>query len=177
MKSVREVEKVILVAQRLNITRIVLHPGMGAGTIERSKESVTELLEFAGERDVQLILENTSPGNFGSSVEELQAISDEFKLSVCIDTSHGSAAENILAKLIDLFQDRIEHFHLSDSMMKGTDDHLVPGQGKINWKPVIDFMQTRKGFAIFEVPWRNNPRITEILEKIVYQLLNGKICP
>jgi len=177
MKSLREVEKVILVAKRLKIPRIVLHPGQGAGDIEKSKKSVSELASFADEWDVKLILENTFPDNFGSSIDELKAISDEFKLPVCIDTSHASAKEDILARLLDVFEDRIVHLHLSDSMMEGTDDHLMPYEGKINWDPVVDFMHTHKGFAIFEVPYRNNSEITETLEKIVRQWQNEKICP
>ena len=177
MKSVREVEKVILVAKRLNISRIVLHPGMGAGNIEKAKESLSELVAFADEWDAKLILENTSPGNFGSDINDLQALSDAFKLSVCVDTSHGSAGVDILERLLDIFQDRIEHFHLSDSMMEGTDDHLIPGEGKINWEPVVDFMQTHRGFAIFEVSCHNNPQVTRTLEKIVRRWENEKICP
>jgi sugar phosphate isomerase/epimerase len=177
MKSVREVEKVILVAKRLNIPKIVLHPGMGAGDIDKAKESLSELVEFADEWDAKLILENTFPDNFGSGIDELQAISDKFKLPVCVDTSHASARADILARLLDIFQDRIEHFHLSDSMMEGTDDHLIPYEGKINWEPVVGFMQTHKGFAIFEVPYRNNPETTETLKKIVRQWQNEKICP
>ncbi len=177
IKSLREVEKVILVAKRLNIPRIILHPGQSAGDIEKAKESVSELAGFADEWDRKIILENTFPDNFGSSIDELKAISDEFKLPVCIDTSHASAKGNILERLLDIFEDRIEHFHLSDSMMKGTDDHLIPYEGKISWEPIVDFMQTHKGFAIFEVPYRVNPKITETLEKIKRQWENKKICP
>ena len=177
MKSVREVEKVILVAKRLNIPRVVLHPGQGNGDIEKSKESVSELAGFAEEWNVKLILENTFPDNFGSGIDELKIISNEFKLPVCIDTSHASAKEDILARLLDVFEDRTVHLHLSDSMMEGTDDHMIPYEGKINWVPVLDFMRTHGGFAIFEVPYRGNPEITRTLEKIKSQWENEKICP
>jgi sugar phosphate isomerase/epimerase len=177
MKSLREAEKVILVAKRLNIPKIVLHPGGSAGDIEKAKESLSELANFADEWGRKIILENTFPDNFGSNIDKLQAISDEFKLPVCIDTSHACAKGNILERLLDIFEDRIEHLHLSDSMMEGNDDHLIPYEGKINWEPIVDFMQNHKGFAIFEVPARRNPGITETLEKIVVSWKNKKICP
>jgi len=177
MKSLREVEKVILVANRLNIPRIILHPGKSDGDIEKASESLSELASFADEWGTEIILENTIPGNFGSGIEELKIISDKFNLPICIDTSHASAKENILNRLLGLFEDRIKHFHLSDSMMKGSDDHLIPYEGKIVWEPIVNFMNTHEGVAIFEVPHHNNTEIIEKLEKIKSQWENNKICP
>ncbi len=166
MKSLREVEKVILVAKRLDVPRIILHPGKSDGDIRKAIESIGELVRFAGEWDTNIILENTFPDDLGSNIDELQTIFDKFNLPVCVDTSHASAKGNILNKLLDLFEDRIEHLYLSDSMMEGSDDHLVPYEGKISWEPVVDFMKKHNGFAIFEVPRRDNSEIMEDLEEI-----------
>jgi sugar phosphate isomerase/epimerase len=177
MKSLREVEKVILVAKRLNIPRIILHPGKKDSHIERAIESLTELTDFADEWGTKILLENNIPGNLGSRIDELQTISDKFNLPICVDTSHASAKENILNKLLDLFENRIDHFHLSDSLMKGCEDHLIPYEGKIAWEPVVDFIKTHKGFAIFEVFPRENHGIIRNLEEIKRQWENNKICP
>lgn len=166
MKSLREVEKVILVAKRLDVPKIILHPGKSEGNIEKAIESLREIVGFAEEWDVNIILENTSPDDLGSNINELQTISSEFNLPLCVDTSHAGAKANVLNKLLDLFEDKIEHFHLSDSMMEGSDDHLVPYKGKIIWEPVVDFMKTHNGFAVFEVPCRDNLEIIEDLEEI-----------
>jgi hypothetical protein len=62
-------------------------------------------------------------------------------------------------------------------MMKGSDDHLIPYEGKINWQPVVDFMKTHEGFAIFEVPHGDNSKIIESLEEIKSRWKNNEICP
>jgi sugar phosphate isomerase/epimerase len=177
IKSLREVEKVVLVANRLNVPRIILHPGKSAGDIEKASESLSELISFAGEWGVEIILENTFPDDFGSSIDELKILSDKFDLPVCIDTSHASAKENILNRLLDLFEGRVKHFHLSDSMMKGSDDHLIPYEGKILWEGVVNFLNNNEGVAVFEVPHHNNPKIIEKLEEIKSRWENNKICP
>ena len=177
MKSVREVEKVILVAKRLSVPRIILHPGNGPGDIKKVGESLGELIGFADEWNTKIILENTFPYDFGSRIDELQIISDKFNLPVCIDTSHASAKENILNQLLDLFEDKIEHFHLSDSMLKGNDDHLIPYEGKMVWEGVVDFMNTHEGVAIFEISPHNDPKTIGNLEEVKSQWENNKICP
>ncbi|MEJ2567507.1 MAG: sugar phosphate isomerase/epimerase [candidate division WOR-3 bacterium] len=148
VKSLREVEKVILVAERLKAPRVILHPGKSAGDMKKSIESIAELVEFGEEFDTEIILENTSPGNFGSKIDDLRFLSDEFELPVCVDTSHASAKEDILNQMLRLFEDRIEHFHLSDSIKKGSDDHLIPYEGKIVWEPILKYLKDHDGFAM-----------------------------
>jgi len=177
IKSVREVEKVILVAEKLNIPRIILHPGKSGGYIEEALLSITELLDFANEWEAQIILENTFPDDFGSRPEELQIISDNFSVPVCIDTSHASTKSNRLDMFLDIFDRRIKHFHLSDSLMKNSDDHLIPYEGKIKWEPVLEFLHNHDGFAVFEIPPEGGPRIIEKLEKIKDEWENKKISP
>ncbi len=172
VKSVREVEKIILVAKRLNVQKIILHPGKITGNMEKAFLSIVELVSFAEEWETKLIVENTSPEDFGSRIDEIKTISDKFDLPVCIDTSHASANKNILNKLLKTFDGKIEHFHLSDSKMKGSDDHLIPYEGKINWKPVVNFMKAHEGIGIFEIPIRENTSLIEKLEKITNQWKN-----
>jgi sugar phosphate isomerase/epimerase len=177
VRSLREVEKVILVAKRLNVPKIILHPGKSAGDIKKAIESLAELVGFGYEWDINIILENTFQDDFGSHINEIRVLSDKFNLPVCIDTSHASAKEDILDQMLQLFEDRIEHFHLSDSRKKGRDDHLVPYEGKIMWKPVLNFLEKHGGFAIFEVHHHGRFKIIRKLEKIKKQWENNKICP
>ncbi|MEO0294055.1 MAG: sugar phosphate isomerase/epimerase family protein [candidate division WOR-3 bacterium] len=156
MRSVREVEKIILVANRLGVPIVILHPGRGAGNIETSYLSLEEILDFAKEWRVQIVLENTFLGNFASHFSEFQAISNKFDVHLCIDTSHANAKEDQLDKFLEAFDGRIKHFHLSDSRMEGRDDHLIPYEGKINWKPITEFLNKSDGFAIFEILPREN---------------------
>lgn len=164
-KSVRETEKIILVAKRLNIPKIILHPGKNHGNIENASLSLSEIVSFAEEWNTEIILENTFPDNFGSRIDELKTLSDKFNLPVCIDTSHCSAKENLLNKFILTFNDKIKHLHISDSRMKGSDDHLIPYKGKIIWKTVIDFINAHEGTGIFEIEPCKSSNVIETLEE------------
>jgi sugar phosphate isomerase/epimerase len=165
-KSVREAEKIILVAKRLNIPKIILHPGKNHGNTEKASLSLSEIVSFAEEWGIEIILENTYPDDFCSRIDELEFLSDKFDLPVCIDTSHASAKENLLNKFILTFNDKIKHLHISDSKMKGSDDHLIPYKGKIIWKTVIDFINAHEGIGIFEIAPCESSDIIETLEEI-----------
>jgi sugar phosphate isomerase/epimerase len=165
-KSIREVEKVILVAKKLNIPKIILHPGKNSGDIKKASLSLSEIVSFAKEWDTEILLENTFPDDFGSRIDELKTLSNEFNLPVCIDTSHCSAKEDLLDKFILTFNDKIKHLHISDSLMKGSDDHLIPYKGKIIWKTVIDFINAHEGTGIFEIAPCESSNVIETLEEI-----------
>lgn len=165
-RSIREVEKIILVAQKLNIPRIILHPGKSSGNIEKASLSLSEINYFAKEWNTEIILENTFPHDFGSHIDELKSLSDKFDLPVCIDTSHCSAKEDLLNNFFSTFKEKIKHLHISDSLMKGRDDHLIPYKGKIIWEPVVEFIKTQQGTGIFEIaPWESS-NVIEALEEI-----------
>jgi sugar phosphate isomerase/epimerase len=167
-RSIRETEKVILVANRLNVPKIIMHPGKNKknGNLKKASESLSELISFAKEWKTDIILENTFPDDFGSRIDELKTLSDKFNLPVCIDTSHASAKENLLNKFIPTFNDKIKHVHISDSLMKGSDDHLIPYTGKIIWEPVVEFINTHEGIGIFEIAPRESSNVIENLEKV-----------
>jgi sugar phosphate isomerase/epimerase len=178
MKSVREVEKVILVAKRLAVPAVILHPGKSIGYIEEALRSIEELIDFAKGWDVQIILENTFPRDFGSTIDELKSILDKFELPVCLDTSHASAKGNKLNKFLEIFNGRIERFHLSDSMVENNDDHFIPYEGKIDWEPVLKFLHAYKGIAVFEVsPDENFYTTIKKLEEIKKQWGNENFSP
>ncbi len=178
MKSLREVEKTILVAKRLNIPRVILHPGQKNGSLEKVRESIQEILEFSQVWEVQPILENTFPGYFASRAEEIKNIVTEFDLPVCLDTSHAAAKGDNVEQFLKLLKNRITHLHLSDSNMKGKDDHLIPGEGKINWNPLVNFLSFFDGMAIFELhPVEKPDPILAKLNRIRINWQNKKINP
>jgi len=152
MKSVREVEKIILVAQRLKISRVIVHPGYKDGSLEQSIKSLNEIVEFGKVWKVDPVLENTFPGHFGSEPLTLKNIASEFDLSICLDTSHAAAKGGRVEEFLIMLGERIKHFHISDSNKEGKDDHLMPFEGKINWNPVIAFISEFDGYIVFELP-------------------------
>ncbi|MBA7620845.1 endonuclease 4 [subsurface metagenome] len=169
MKSVREVEKTILVADRLKTPRVIVHPGSKSGLLKQTRISLNEIKEFANEWKVEPILENTIPPYFGSEPEVLKSLSNEFDLNICLDTSHAAAKGGRVEEFLIMLGERIKHFHISDSYMEGGDDHLLPLQGKIDWLPLEEFLNEFDGYIIFELPPQKN--LNETL-KILYKISN-----
>ena len=169
MKSVREVEKTILVADRLKTPRVIVHPGSKSGLLKQTRISLSEIKEFANEWKVEPILENTIPPYFGSEPEVLKSLSNEFDLNICLDTSHAAAKGDRVEEFLNILGESIKHFHISDSNLKGKDDHLMPLEGKINWTPVKEFMSRFEGYIIFELQPQKN--LNETL-KILYKISN-----
>lgn len=178
MKSVREVEKVIIVARRLKAPIVILHPGKRGGSFKKVFQSLEEIVEFANEWETQIILENTFPDDFGSEINELQVIAEKFDLPVCLDTSHSNAREDRLEQFLEIFESRIKHLHISDSRMEGPDDHLLPYEGKIKWEVILRFLHTHEGIAVFELAPPERPEILiDKLEKIRIDWENRKVSP
>jgi sugar phosphate isomerase/epimerase len=164
MKSVREVEKTILIAYRLKAPRVIVHPGSKNGVLRQVELSLNEIKEFADEWKVEPILENTIPPYFGSEPEALKSLSNEFDLNICIDTSHAASRGNRIEEFLNKLSGRIKHFHISDSYMEGGDDHLIPFEGKINWLPLKDFFHKFDGYIVFELPPQKD--LNETLNKL-----------
>lgn len=169
MKSVREVEKTILVANRLKTQRVIVHPGSKNGILKQAQQSLDEIKEFADEWKVEPILENTIPPYFGSEPENLKSLLNEFDLNICIDTSHAASSGDRIGEFLNKLSGRIKHFHISDSYMQGGDDHLLPFEGKIDWSPLKEFLNEFDGYIIFELPPQKN--LNETL-KTLYKISN-----
>lgn len=178
MKSVREVEKCILISKKLNAERVIIHPGDREGSMNKLFESLEEIAGFAGEWDVMPLIENTFPGYIASEPEILLDISNRFNLSICLDTSHAAAKGDRVGEYIDRLGERIRHLHLSDSYQSGNDDHLIPGEGEITWEPLWKFLETFNGFIIFELPPDDKAEDTiNQLDSIRMEWLKYKIAP
>jgi len=178
MKSVREVEKTILVAEHLKVPIVIVHPGYKDGSLNQAEKSLKEIVEFSHEWKVNPILENTFPGYFGSEPKTLMYLAAKFDLSICLDTSHAAAEVNRIEEFLKLLGSRIRHFHLSDSNMEGNDDHLIPFEGKINWIPIMEFTNEFDGFIIFEIlPAKCPEKTLALLDKIRNNWRSKKITP
>ena len=169
MFSVREVEKGILVADRLGAKSVVVHPGgkREESEIDASLDSLNEIMNFSKEWGIKVLIENTFPGDLGADFDEFSQIVSTIGLPICLDTSH-SYSSGAVSDIIKDFRNKIVHLHISDNLMEGNDDHLLPGEGKIDWKAFWDGMNDFQGSVIFELmPALNiKKRISEIKEVI-----------
>ncbi len=152
MFSVREVEKGILIASRLGAKSIVVHPGgkREESEIGASLKSLAEIVNFSKEWGVKILIENTFPGDLGDNINDFGDIISKSHLPVCLDTSHSYSSGDA-SDIIKNYRDKIVHLHISDNLMKGNDDHLLPGEGKIDWVAFWKEMNDFQGSAIFEL--------------------------
>ncbi len=108
-------------------------------------------MEHAREKNVKICLENIQvPYFFYSNLEELGPfVEGEDNLSVTLDIAHayllkqrnGSKnPENEISQEIKKFGEAIEHIHIHDNA-GGGDDHLPPGEGDINFAPIIQALR------------------------------------
>ncbi len=145
-KTFDKLRRVIDQALQLGVNSMVLHPGSKRPqkdfTTRRVLASVADfldrLLDFLSTRPLQLCLENTLPHHLGGRFSELKWLDNhtESDFMVTLDTSHAFLGETPINKYIKYFGSRIRHIHLSDNHGK-RDDHLPPGEGKINFPAVL----------------------------------------
>lgn len=173
VKSVREVEKVVLMAYHLGVGLVVVHPG---GEVSDSKdrenrlylsiESLKEIVEFAQNWDIKIALENTLPSRIGDKWEEIKQIIETIScpsLGICFDSGHHLLNYPEIAQgRLDLdrvsinWQKYLWHIHIHDNDGK-CDLHWLAGEGQFPWVSFLSFLKKidYRGVLIFEPKQQN----------------------
>jgi sugar phosphate isomerase/epimerase len=138
------------------------------GAKKRYREFLSQCLPYARERGVTIALENAGrdPSSYPPTIPELKQLVVELEgLKVTLDTGHAHLVERrsgrrntgtAIAENIKELREYMVHLHVHDNRGK-LDDHLPPGDGEINFNPMIRALSEIKydGFAIAEL-W--NPK-------------------
>lgn len=143
--SLEELSASLETAAQLGAEKAVLHPphlsGMGQyvpdTAIGYAYESLTALVEKAGDLGITLCLENMMPGAGAFfNPADFETLFDRFPdCKFTLDTGHahlGDGGGDKLFEFIRRFGDRIGHVHLSDNSGKA-DEHLPIGCGRIDF--------------------------------------------
>lgn len=189
----RTLERELTIAKRLEFTHLLLHPGFAKGAKEKSSgiaflsRALNRLLKT--ERDVKIVLENTTHGNLsvGSDITDfkqiLLSLDHPEKISFCIDTAHAYSFGydmacdtgqdtfiNFLENIIGI--ERIILIHLNDSKKKlgsRIDQHAIIGEGYIGKKYLKRFMvhpKLRQIPVILELPALSESHEYDLLKKV-----------
>lgn len=122
------------------------------GTKWRYRRFLEQCLPYARERGVTLALENAGgqPATYPSTVEELKRLVLELEgAKVAFDIGHAHLAERraggkatglAIAGAIEDLREHLVHVHVHDNHGK-KDEHLPPGDGDINFKPVVEALR------------------------------------
>ncbi len=146
MAMVDEVKRAIEISEIVPFRYLVQHIGVqGEEYDERKLESAFSSLEeikvFAGQRGVEVLLENTP--NAMSTGERLNYFLSQthLNLNYCFDVGHAHMAGDIGAEF-EAMKNRIRSTHLHDNNGK-EDLHLFPGKGTIKWKEAMRLLGSR----------------------------------
>ncbi len=126
-----------------------------------SVEGLTRVWEACRERGLLLVVETPLPHLLGGQPADFDWILarlPEQDTGVCLDTSHTSLG-GFLLESIERLGPRLVHIQASDNR-GATDDHLPPGQGIINWPPVLAMLErvTYRGVFMLEVAGNGDVR-------------------
>ncbi len=152
-------KKEIMLCPRLGSSMLVVHPvtlGFSAHTWDYAYEkpfdaAVFSRLEgyirFAAEHGVVLALENGPIKVLEQALDFAVRQKLQDSLGICIDTGHASMhmdkdPENVL-KHLRTFRDHLVQLHIHDNQ-GSTDDHIIPGTGRISWQAVMDILGDKK---------------------------------
>lgn len=123
--------------------RVPLHPKEKVRA--RNAEAIAALAEDAAQRGIRLMVENLD--RMFASVEDLAPILDTSPdLGFHLDIGHanlrlGVGGSNRTRDLLDTFDDRLAHVHVSDNRGGDDDLHLPLGAGAIDWKAHIRLLK------------------------------------
>ncbi len=159
------------IAKKLEAKNISTEPGGPLADTDKAKTSPLEKLFIDGllkaekvaekenvrilvEPEPFLLLENST--QFKSFMKKVN--SEYVKLN--FDIGHFFCVREDPAQLVYELSDYIEHFHLADIANNRVHEHLIPGQGAIDFSKVFDAMNEigYQGFVTVELyPYQSDP--------------------
>jgi sugar phosphate isomerase/epimerase len=173
--SVREVITAADAAALLGVRYLVVHPGpehshLPAGDerlhrLDHVAHSLSEIARHCQRLGITCVLENKLPHLlFGNTADMLWILGamTVTEIGVCLDTGHAHLAGEIDTAVHKLSR-HLRVVHASDNSGH-YDDHLPPGQGKIDWPRVLGLLRENRfaGAIMMEIAGHGEP--AQILE-------------
>ena len=175
---VDEIKRAIDIAEKVPFQYLIQHLGVvdqdfDERRIDAAFSSLDEIRSFAGQRGVEVLLENIPNGmSSAERLNEFLALT-HLNLNYCFDIGHAHLMKGVAAEF-ELMKERIRSTHIHDNDGK-TDAHLFPGQGAIDWKHAMGLLLSRpeqypmllelKAVAAVENPAEDAKRTAEDLDK------------
>jgi sugar phosphate isomerase/epimerase len=146
IKWVDEIKRALEVAEVVPFRYLIQHLGVtgqefSEHALEAAFSSLDELVVFAKQRGVEILLENTL--NELSTAERLKLFNDftHLNLNYVFDTGHAHIGAGIEHEF-EIMKDRIRSLHVHDNNGK-EDQHLFPGadRGTIDWAAAMPLLR------------------------------------
>jgi len=148
-------------SQILGVKHIVLHP-----RVEETKEQNLEMLRgwvpLAERFRIGIAVENMHdliPGRaerraFGAIPSELLSLVEETnseRVGVCWDVNHAHVQKLDQYQAIKELGKHLFHVHVTDTTMDSEEQHLLPFEGKVDWKLVIKALREIEYEGLFSL--------------------------
>jgi sugar phosphate isomerase/epimerase len=146
MSAVDEIKRALEIADVIPFRYLIQHLGVSGQEFDQRRwdsafSSLDELKVFAGQRGVEILLENTP--NMLSTGDRLNAFLGEthLNLNYCFDIGHAHMSHGIEDQF-ERMKDRIRSTHVHDN--DGLADlHLLPCKGNIDWPKAMQLLGSR----------------------------------
>jgi sugar phosphate isomerase/epimerase len=172
-RTLAEAEAALAIAQTIPFQCLVAHlgvpeamkPGGGDNSRDGARRSIDALYEMTERAGVRLALE-VIPNHLSTPEALVSVIEndlDGMKVGICMDVGHAHMMDDV-GDAIECCSGHIVTTHLHDNRKKA-DDHLVPGEGSIDWPATLMSLQKvgYDGAWMFEIANTSSPQA--VLEK------------
>lgn len=120
--------------------------------LEASERMIGRIIPVARKNNVRLAIENLLTHPYQPLFDSLFETFPKEELGFCFDSGHANLTGEL--HILERYLDRLIVTHLHDNRGK-EDEHLPPGQGTIDWKPIISSLKNKTDFSLanLEVFW------------------------
>ncbi|HYW42533.1 MAG TPA: TIM barrel protein [Bryobacteraceae bacterium] len=172
LEHVDEIKQALEIAEVIPFRYLIQHMGVGGEEFDMRKfdaafAALEELSLFAGQRGVEILLENIP--NALSSAERLLLFQEQthLKINFAFDTGHAHMNEGV-ETAFHLLKDRIRSTHIHDNDGK-SDSHLFPflsEGGTIDWKSTMQLLRSRSDQYPMLLELKERPDVTHPLDAV-----------
>jgi sugar phosphate isomerase/epimerase len=147
IRTVDEIKRALEIAEVVPFRYLIQHVGtleteFEDRVVEAAFSSLDEIRAFAGQRGVEVLLENI-PNGFSRAARLNDFLAQtHLNLNYCFDAGHAHMAGDVEGEF-ELMKDRIRSTHLHDNNGQN-DEHLLPGKGSIEWKRIMPLFAARQ---------------------------------
>jgi sugar phosphate isomerase/epimerase len=178
---VDEIKRVLEISETIPYKYLVQHVGMaGADYDERRADaaftSLEEIMVFARQRRVEVLLENIPNGFSSASMLNLFLTQTHLQLGFCFDVGHANMGEGVQSEY-ELMKDRIRSTHIHDNDGKN-DKHLFPFAaegGTVDWTKAMKLLASRPDHHPLLLELKEAPEFAHPLETVkqIFERLEG----
>ena len=140
-----QIIRLLDVAARLDCGTLIMHPAgvprPGGGNLRRLRAGLDHVLPLCRKRGVEILLENIMMPD--SRAQRLAEVCEDYgdAVGICLDIGHANVDGGVLCEIVRAGR-HLRALHVHDNF--GTaDDHLVPGQGNIDWPATLSTLRLR----------------------------------